>query len=356
MVTPVCLRHREEPVVAVCARCGEGLCDACFLFELDRKPLCAPCASHLELRPKLDGSRLVVFGLVTAALAFWISRWVTVDTAVMVWVTAALLAGVALYATLKSVKQSALEAARIVRREPGDDVPPHSLASPAHPYRARLARTATRPASALSARTTAFLVGTALVTSAVVVPVSLHLPHWIEFELVLVAWWAMLVVFLTVLLYRGTRLREDHAFRFRWKLPGFAGSSQDASRLEAARRAPVEKSGGRSGGIYNALDIGTSGCADAEGCGGVLVGVILVGVALAAAWLLVELAFPALFFLLYWLVIKAIARVANDRHDCAGHLARAARWGIVWSTVYAFPFAVVGWAVHLLVAAHGHHL
>ena len=48
---------------------------------------------------------------------------------------------------------------------------------------------------------------------------------------------------------------------------------------------------------------------------------------LAAAWWLVELAFPAVFFLLYLLVIKAIARIANDRHGYEGDIGRSIVWG-----------------------------
>ena len=80
----------------------------------------------------------------------------------------------------------------------------------------------------------------------------------------------------------------------------------------------------------------------------------LAAFALAAAWWLVELAFPAVFFLLYWLVVKAIARVANDRHGCEGDIGRSIAWGALWAALYTLPIAAVVWAVHLVLAARAH--
>jgi hypothetical protein len=82
----------------------------------------------------------------------------------------------------------------------------------------------------------------------------------------------------------------------------------------------------------------------------VLVAALAAAVALGAAWLLVELVVPALFFLAYALVRGALARVANDEHGCEGSLVRAATWGALWATVYVAPLALVVWALHLVAA------
>jgi len=68
-----------------------------------------------------------------------------------------------------------------------------------------------------------------------------------------------------------------------------------------------------------------------------------------AAWLVVELLVPGIFFLAYLLVRGALARVANDRHDCEGNLVRSVGWGVGWATAYVAPLALVVWLVHTYV-------
>jgi hypothetical protein len=80
-----------------------------------------------------------------------------------------------------------------------------------------------------------------------------------------------------------------------------------------------------------------------------LAGLAIAGVALLAAFLLVELVLPAVFFAAYLAVRGGIARVANDDHDCAGALGRSAAWGTLWATLYALPLAAVLWVVHAIV-------
>ena len=43
---------------------------------------------------------------------------------------------------------------------------------------------------------------------------------------------------------------------------------------------------------------------------------IALAIALGAAWVLVEIAMPLVLFLVYWVMMKAIGRAANDRHEC----------------------------------------
>src|SRR5690242_14129916 len=46
--------------------------------------------------------------------------------------------------------------------------------------------------------------------TAVLIPMALHLPRWVEFEIVLGAWWAVWLAVLTWLLFTGKRVTDDH--------------------------------------------------------------------------------------------------------------------------------------------------
>jgi hypothetical protein len=60
---------------------------------------------------------------------------------------------------------------------------------------------------------------------------------------------------------------------------------------------------------------------------------------------------PVLFFFVYWLVVRAIARVANDRHGCEGSTFRSIGWAMTWATAYVLPLGAVIWVTHLVLAA-----
>jgi hypothetical protein len=55
----------------------------------------------------------------------------------------------------------------------------------------------------------------------------------------------------------------------------------------------------------------------------------------------------------YYLLLKALSRVANDRHECKGHLGRALGWGAFWSALYTLPLALAVWGVHAILRARG---
>src|SRR6185436_19635838 len=124
-------------------------------------------------------------------------------------------------------------------------------------------------------------------------------------------WWLIVTLTLTTLLYRGFRLRDDYVYFLPWDRPA------PHSETGKARQEKKEPSGG--GGWSGCLD----GCSIGDGCSGVdgegCVGALVIGAALAvalgAAWVFVELAMPLVFFLMYWLLMRAIGRVAKDRHD-----------------------------------------
>jgi len=164
-----------------------------------------------------------------------------------------------------------------------------------------------------------------LVLSALVIPLAARLPAWVEFELVLVAWWLAWVLVLAHLLYRGRRLSDDYAWRpARSWVPGAAHILGEA---------------GSSAG-----DAG-SGCLQSaeEACLLLLALALLIG----AAWLLLEVAVPALAFLAYALVRGMLARIANDRHGCERSLHRAFAWAVLWATTYTVPLSAIVWGVHV---------
>ncbi len=210
-------------------------------------------------------------------------------------------------------------ALEIVEREPDREFDGDAFAQAAHPYRARVARVARR-AVPLSGKLTALLLGASMVVTGVSLPLVLHLPHWIEFEIVLLFWWLSVAVLLMLLLYRDFRLIDDHRFRAP-RVP----TGSDAASLPA-------------------------GCGEAAGCSEALLVVVILVVAAFAAWMLVEIVLPVLFLGVYFFTLKAVGRVARDRHDCRGSLGRSLAWGSLWASVYVLPVGLVVWAVHVAIA------
>ena len=152
------------------------------------------------------------------------------------------------------------------------------------------------------------------------VPTVLTLPRWIEWELVMGGWWLVWTGIFSVLLFRGWRVADD--------LPDLSKGKNDSS--------------GSGKGILEGLgSLGDPGCVDPEGCAVAILFLIALGVALLLSWLLVELVLPVVIAAAYWLMLRALSRVANDHHDCEGHLGRAVGWAALWALVYTAPLAVV---------------
>jgi hypothetical protein len=188
------------------------------------------------------------------------------------------------------------------------DAPAAAAATRPHPYRSRLRAASRLVASPVSGLWTASLLLACMTVVAVALPGLLNLPRWLETEAVVATWRTIWSAVLTTLLYRGWRLSDDHVL--------------------APPRAPWRRSeenpwAGRSDGALNGCDL--VGCFDVDGCGAVALALAAVafGFILAAAWLVIELALPALFFVAYLLVRTSLARVANDHHGCEGRLGRA---------------------------------
>ncbi len=327
-----CANHPTQAAVTRCASCRRALCADCWARNVDGTPWCEQCIHHLTSK----GSSVavaIVFFVLGVATAFGGAHWEYArarEVHHFVWGSIGI--GAAVLAIILGLRDPAKRHAKIEPR-PFDAVPSIGPdARPGHPYRAALHRTARMVASPVSGRWTATLLLGCMVIVATGLSGALRLPHWIEAELVLAGWWAIWVVALTTLLYRGWRISDDHVLaapRLPWN------TSKDASTPERS---------GRRGSMWDGCD--PSGCApDLDGCGeAALVAVVVVGL-LVAAWLIVELVAPGLFFLAYLLVRGALARVANDEHDCGAHFGRALGWGLIWATIYALPLAIALLAV-----------
>lgn len=72
---------------------------------------------------------------------------------------------------------------------------------------------------------------------------------------------------------------------------------------------------------------------------------------LLLAWLLVEVALPASFFLAYRLVRNSLHRVSTHGRTCQGRPGRALVHGVFWASGYAMPLAMLVLVLHRFVRA-----
>ncbi len=203
---------------------------------------------------------------------------------------------------------------------------------PSYPGTARSARTLAESARLpiVSGKVSAgILVACLVLTAVLIIPLARRFPPWIDFEIVLAGWWLVWVVALAILLYRGSRISDDHALRGPrdWLAPFRKhGPSQDQL----------------TDWSWLLAQAGPEGCL-------IVLGIILsLVIALAGMWFLIELVIPALAFFAYFLVRGMLAQVTNDKHGCQGSLVQATLWGALWATIYTVPFAVVVWLVHFV--------
>lgn len=159
-----------------------------------------------------------------------------------------------------------------------------------------------------------------LLMAALLVPMALHLPLWIEAEIVLAIWWGVWLIVLTRLLYSGSLVTDDH----RWSPPRNWIGTDKASAFD----------GWGNGCLWVPLEV--------EGCQIILALIVFI----FAAWFLIEIAVPGLMILIYVIVRGMLAHVANDTHHCRGHLGRSAGWALVWATMYTAPYAGSVWLIH----------
>jgi hypothetical protein len=326
-LSATCIHHPAVQTSNACTTCRSPHCDHCLAFAVDGQLACVRCATAAarEGRPRFElaGAFLLAgAGALWALIAFERRQAIAPSYELVAFAAAALLAVAGWLVWPRGTKR--VVTSRAVELESVE----RALSTGTDPYRGGTLRVRLPGERPISGRAVALLLVGTFVATAFAVPFSLHLPHWLESEIVLATWGGALASVLIVLLYRGRRVADDH-------------------RLALDLERSSSKAAGR-GGRW-ALEVGANGSADPEGCVGALFIALLVLVSLAAAWLVVELVAPLFFFLAYMIVLKAVARVANDSHACHGALGRAVGWGLVWTGVYFGPFALLVWIAHMVV-------
>ena len=289
-----------------------------------------------------ERARQVFFALVFAAAGLFVALGVCLpmarasraaDSLVPAVVVAALaVCGVGVWLGLRGTRHHARSLVRAPAAERAPD--PRGLADAGYrggpPPRVTSRRTSTRA--------TVLLVIACLSFTSTVLPFAVHLPRWVEAEVVLAAWWMTWAVVLAVLAYRGRPLDETHRLDIRGPFASFPSST--APSVEPAVAAPARSR------WFEWLDLGSA--ADLEGCLFVVAAALLVGVALLAAWVVVELAAPAVFFLAYLGIARALRRALAASHR--GDALRSGLHGAFWATAYVAPLGAVIAIAHALLA------
>ena len=309
-----CATHPDASAVETCRSCGRGLCGACWTKVVDHEAWCDACVRILDepVSPLAYAATAIV-----AIAGAWLgtarlqdmTRWIAFG----VLVAAVLIAAWRLHGRAKQRRA----AFTVGARTPDDEPPrksPRTYREGRPPLRVR------RVTPPVSGALSAWIVGCMMLLVALVFPAALQLPRWLEFEIVVAAWWAIWAGTFVVLLYRGWRVAQD--------LKSIKGTG-DGKLLSLGGGS---SSGQRSKSSW--LD-GLSGGVELEGCL-IVIGLII---AFCLAFLLAEFLVPALLLGAYWLIVRGLAAVANDRHECEGHLGRALLWGMFWSAVYTLPLA-----------------
>lgn|GEM_PF-4087725 len=172
----------------------------------------------------------------------------------------------------------------------------------------------------VSGKWTVFWVTVCLATTGLLIPLVLKKPLWVELELVIAAWWLISGLLLTRFLYLGARIDDDHK------------PNQPRNWL----------------GSSNTTGSDLSGCSgvDGEGCL-ILIGLVAV---FFVVWLLIELAIPLVFFVMYFLIRGMIVHAVHERHSCQNNLLYSVVRGFLWATVYTAPLAGIVWFIHFLQA------
>lgn len=313
------------------------MCDLCFRFWIDDRPACVHCARELSTRAR----RRIALGVFTALVSFGAAWLASVrDPHERLLPIAFMVVG--LIMALFAARPRSTQASRTMReRGPYEQPPALSSNTPPHARLARARLLLAALAPQLSGRLTALSVLAAGALTALSFPRMLHMQRWVELELVVLSWWAMAFVGLTVVLYRGLRVDDDHIFY----APGNPLNTLRASRSKR----------GSSCNTSSCLD----GCNFDAGGDELLFVVFALLLLLCAAvamflfsWLIVEIVLPLAFLGFYKATTGALRRATHDRHDCKQDWATSLRWAAIWSTLYIAPFAAILYLMHKIAAAH----
>ena len=291
------------------------MCLECYARDVDGTPWCEACIALLE-RPTpivlyVVGA-LLAFGGAFAATLSMVVRYELAEEAV--WLSlglSALTIGISAYKLHGRAERARQAHAIRVRAKAPAQVPPQS------PYRGRLRRLARAVAPPISGQMTVLVTVMLMALIAAAVPKVLTLPRWIEWELVMGGWWLVWTGIFSVLLFRGWRIADD--------MPDLRRGKDDSP---SSKRF-----------LHALSNIGDPGCADPEGCVAAIFFLLALAVALAVAWVVVELVLPVMIAAAYWLIVRALTRVANDHHDCEGHVGRSLGWASLWALLYTAPLA-----------------
>ena len=176
----------------------------------------------------------------------------------------------------------------------------------------------------------AVLIGCFLMTAALI-PIVLRKDPWIDGEIVVGLWWLVWIIALSICLYHGHKVSDDHELK-----------------------SP------RSWGLKNLLsgwgwDVGDAAWIDLGGSGSeaCAIGCLIIAalpLLILLIWVLVEVAIPGILFIAYILVRGQLAHVANDKHSCQGSVLRSILWGTLWATVFTAPLAGLVCFVHFVVS------
>ncbi len=258
-----------------------------------------------------------------------------------IWLTFGIIAAVGIGLAVEVASRQRQTPGRLSTSD-GDNVEENSApALPAHPYRmapsirARLAR------ARVSAPKVVGLVLACLLFTAAALPFALHLPRWVELEAVLGGWWLVWATVLAVLAHRGHPLDRTYS----WAMPG-SDEPTPATIPEPRKSPPASAEGGASSrsdqGRWGWLDWLSLG--DAEGVLLLVLGALVLGLAYAATFVLVELAAPLLFFLSYAGIRHALRRSIAADHR--GRPLASLAHGAAWATVYVAPLAATIVVIH----------
>jgi lysylphosphatidylglycerol synthetase-like protein (DUF2156 family) len=311
---------------------------------MDDRPACARCAYETATRPQRRFALAVFFLTFAGGMGFWATRrydlWPHHAALLGFGGAVALVVAAFIAASARSAGQK-----DVVRREAPEDEAPFegAMDGNANPYRAGARRVMLAVSPGVSGKVTALVVVLSFVSAAVLVPASVHLPRWIEAEMVLAFWWVVLAVTFIVLLYRGFRLKDDLVYFAPWDRPATSGKDANGEKEGKSSSSRGSVGDGCSGFVPDGcgnLDI------DGEAVVVVIVVVVALVLALGAAWLMVEIALPLAFFAMYSVLMRAIRRAASDRRGCAGDFMKSLGSGLLWASIYVLPIAALTWVVH----------
>jgi hypothetical protein len=183
----------------------------------------------------------------------------------------------------------------------------------------------------LSATRVVALLVLGLAAVAVLVPLPLHRPAWIETEVVLLVWWALWAVVLSWMLYLGIGLHDDLA------VP--TGTNADEGDhwwhhlggLDLGHFGPGDWLGFEEGGAALAIVV-----------------LLLLGVFILIGVVLMEVVLPLLVPLGYAVLFWMLRRVLHHHPVCRRSIARSIGTGVWWASVYSAPLALAVVVVHAL--------